>query len=800
MNGKARGLAAAEGRLIVSTDTGEILCFKTNGKGSATIVKQETSASPWPEDELTSLYKKAAQEILAKSSANKGFAVVLDCASGRLAYELARQSKLKVYGLAADEQKAAIARKKLQQAGYLGTRVRIDAFNSQNAEQLPYPEYFANLVTSENIVNGGVTAARASELFRMTRPLGGTIYIGNRDKSPEILSALQQWKMGSQEMEGAEITTDSEGCWLTFKRGAIPGAGSWTQEYAEPGNTTCGNDSHLKCPLSVLWYGNPGPAEMAERHTRASAPLSTNGRMFIQGEGKGKKVGTTDNVIMCYDAYNGVKHWERRLPGALRMTMSHDGANAVASEDSYFIITRNGCQRLSAETGETLRTYQLPDAAGDARNWGYISVVDKRLYGTWTKSRRTGSGIFCMDVESGNLLWTYAAERIPQGAISIGGGKVFLSQANVTKEQRREALNSHYESANKLKGEELESAMAEIEKADVQLISSLNADSGKVLWTKPMELTGAIGHDYWCSLGSIYKNNTLVLFGVYADGHYWKQFFAGKFETRRVFALNADDGKSLWKKNIGYRVRPIVVGNQLHAEPWAYDLRTGSQIMREHPITGIREPWQFARPGHHCGCPAASENMLLFRSLTLGWYDLLEDFGTQHFGSLRTSCWINFIPANGVLMVPEGGSGCMCAFPTSCTVVFKNSDENRSWAYFSSPGEISPVKHLALNLGAPGDRRAEDGTLWLGYPRPRGSLVMDFQAESKYYGGGGLVLPRPTNTENGWKPKSMDTQVWSARSKRALNPPCRRRRRLSNLHCQAHICRYRQIFCRSAVV
>ena len=96
-------------------------------------------------------------------------------------------------------------------------------------------------------------------------------------------------------------------------------------------------------------------------------------------------------------------------------------------------------------------------------------------------------------------------------------------------------------------------------------------------------------------------------------------------------------------------MRPVVIGDTLHAEPWAYDLRTGQQRTRVHPVTGREEVWQFARPGHHCGCPAASPHSLLFRSLTLGWYDLDNDFGTQHFGGQRPGCWINFIPANGLL-------------------------------------------------------------------------------------------------------------------------------------------------------
>ncbi|HID21510.1 MAG TPA: hypothetical protein EYP14_03815 [Planctomycetaceae bacterium] len=43
---------------------------------------------------------------------------------------------------------------------------------------------------------------------------------------------------------------------------------------------------------------------------------------------------------------------------------------------------------------------------------------------------------------------------------------------------------------------------------------------------------------------------------------------------------------------------------------------------------------------------------------------------------------------------------------------------------YSLRGPIKPVKHLAINLGAPGDRRDAAGTIWLGYPRPGGSLVL----------------------------------------------------------------------------
>ena len=37
---------------------------------------------------------------------------------------------------------------------------------------------------------------------------------------------------------------------------------------------------------------------------------------------------------------------------------------------------------------------------------------------------------------------------------------------------------------------------------------------------------------------------------------------------------------------------------------------------------------------------------------------------------------------------------------------------------FRQAGLSTPVQHMALNLGAPGDRRDAHGKLWLGWPRP----------------------------------------------------------------------------------
>ena len=54
------------------------------------------------------------------------------------------------------------------------------------------------------------------------------------------------------------------------------------------------------------------------------------------------------------------------------------------------------------------------------------------------------------------------------------------------------------------------------------------------------------------------------------------------------------------------------------------------------------------------------------------------------------------------------------------------------WGVYGGDGKTPlPVQHLALNLGAPGDRRDAHGKLWLGYPRPASRAGIDLPLDLK---------------------------------------------------------------------
>ena len=117
----------------------------------------------------------------------------------------------------------------------------------------------------------------------------------------------------------------------------------------------------------------------------------------------------------------------------------------------------------------------------------------------------------------------------------------------------------------------------------------------------------------------MYHDGHVLICGANANGHYWRQFLGGQFDQRRLLVLDSESGEKLWSADANYRHRPIIIDDQILAEPWLFDLHTGKQKTRQNPLTGEQTPWQFSRPGHHCGPITATPNMLFFRSGFTGY-------------------------------------------------------------------------------------------------------------------------------------------------------------------------------------
>lgn len=748
VDGEVRGLVVASGHLLVSTSTGHIYAFASAELKLATVAPAvKPIDNPFPEDNLTAMYRQAADEIVKRSGARRGFGLIVGNEQGRLAYELAKRSELKFYAIESDAKNVAAAQASLARAGLYGTRVIV---HLGDPSDVPYSNYFANVIVSDTVVKTGALLGDPQKLARHLKPLGGAIVLGRPATAPgkpietaDVTAWLERTDLGEQ----SPIAV-ADG-WATLTRGALPGAGNWSHQYGNAANTAVSLDKRVKGDLGVLWFGDPGPGDMVNRHEGAVGPLATNGRLFVQGE----------DTILAYDAYNGTFLWKYENPKALRtgVFQNQSPGNLAATDDRLFHFLKEQCFELDAATGETKRIHRLPpDRDNEKYEWGYLAVENGLLFGTATirkeleaKLRRRGlktddatDAIFAIDIATGKHLWTHHGQSISHHTIAISPENVYFIDSSITPEQRAEILKADKTELAKLTGKELEIAEDRAKKADVRRAVALNARTGKVLWANPVDVTDCsdigIGGG---KLTLMYHDNVLILGGANANGHYWKQFVAGEFSRRRLVALSALHGYKLWAKDANYRHRPIVVGSQVIAEPWSFDLNSGEQRTRQHPLTGAAEPWSIMRTGHHCGMLTGCDSgMLMFRSGATGFYDLNTDQGTRHFAGHRLGCWINAIPAGGLVMIPEASAGCVCLFSIASTIVMEPREERRPWTIYSSVGAQTPVKAMALNLGAPGDRKDADGKLWLSYPRYRAyqetSLDVKLDLKPKFKPGG----------------------------------------------------------------
>jgi len=679
IEGDARGLAAAERRLIVSSTTGEIHCFSPREKRQAAIHRPANDVVAVNED----VQRRAAQ-ILKLSDIASGCCLMVGVGDGRLACEIARQSDLLVYCLEPDVAKVAAARRFLDRAGLYGVRV---AVHQGRLDRLPYADYFANLVLFDEQFAGKHSRSSAAELYRVLRPCGGVCVA--------YPATFGKW-FADAGVPAKEI--DAADGAVRVVRGALPGAAEWTHQYCDASRPAASTDERVRLPLKMLWFGEPGPAKTISRHWRTPAPLFVKGRMFVAGE----------HHLMALDAYNGRQIWCRDLPNVGRYPSKYRGGGTVADGQHVYVAVGTDCLKLDAATGETVQTYDVPsemrevpvlenpirkslDAGGrkarPTRNeimWEFLAVTDELVIGSvgqpnfawtgWPEAHPECPYVFALGRRDGKLRWRYRAERsVLPHAMCIKGDRLYLidqaGRATIERGKRR--------------GEAAGAPKA---------LKALDLAAGKTIWETDKGLAGRL---LWMG-----QDVLLVTAG-------------------RTSAYSAKDGRLLWSKRVRGHAYPVIVGDTFYLYPGAYDLRTGERRQRVHPITNRPVPWLMGYKGG-CGSFSGCPNALFFRAGATGMYDLARDSGTGWLGQIRPSCWVNAIAAGGMLLFPEGASSCSCPYNYQTSLAMMPDERHEDWSVFPAGSEPSGsrVRRLYLNFGAVGDKRDGQGKLWLTHPRP----------------------------------------------------------------------------------
>lgn len=616
---EACGLAVANGRLYVSTADGAVLCYEaaSDSPAEAVVHREQAVETVYPGNEQLS---RAAAEILSQSGISEGYCVDLGCGDGALAYELARQSDLFVIAMDSDPEMVASARRKLEAAGLYGSRVTVHKGDPTNTY---FPKYFANLVVSRRSVSEGRTVVDASEARRLQRPYGGVTCFG---------------RLGSMQ---------------TVTRGSLAGAGEWTHLYSNAANTLCSADS-IKGPLTAVWFRDID-LELPQRHGRGPSPLFHNGRLFAQGL----------NELIAVDAYNGRPLWRFEQKGMLdAYNADHlagtavTGSNVCLAGGSVFLRNSDRCFQIDAATGDVKATFKAPPHPdGSPATWGYIACEDGMLFGSTANEQHVvrhgyiqaddhmkrqfseSTSLFAFEVESGELAWRYnAVHSIRHNAIAIGAGRVHLIDRELARDDllaravRRGEKPKHPPAGHK-PGE----------------LISLDAKTGKRHWETKEDIFGTM-------LAYSAEHNILLM--CYQATRFRLPSEVGG----RMAAFHGSDGYRLWDKQVKHTSRPLINADTIVAHPVAVDLNSGEPKSLDVPKS------------YGCGQLSGSRNLLLFRSGTLGYYDSTRAAGTENYGGLRPGCWINALPAGGLVLVPDASAGCRCSYQNRSWVALEGSD------------------------------------------------------------------------------------------------------------------------------
>ncbi len=471
-------------------------------------------------------------------------------------------------------------------------------------------------------MENGADSVPQKEIYRILRPYGGSACLGKLN-----------------EMR------------LTV-RGPLEGAGSWTHQYCDPANTNCSTDELARGPLGMLWFTD-NDFEMPSRHGRGPAPLCHHGRLFVEGL----------HGLRALDAYNGHVIWEYPLKNILKaydqehlMGTAGTGSNFCVTIEGLYLRTEDKCLQLEPDTGKLLMEFDAPEhPKGKEKTWGYIACKNRTLFGTLADTEhivkyRYGKSnmqtqftesvlLFAMDAMTGKLKWSYTPHHsIRNNTIAIGDGIVYLIDRPLALCDRFQILDKNRESGEKKNLKSYSQPMG--------TLVALDIDNGEVRWKSSDNIYGTM-------LAVSEKYDVLLM--SYQDTRFKLISEVGG----RMAAFRASTGKRLWDVEARYASRPILNDSTIYAQPGAWDL-----------ITGRKKTFRFER-SYGCGTIAGSKHLLAFRSATLGYRDLLSGKGTVNYGGIRPGCWINTIPASGLLLVPEASNRCVCSYLIKATIALQ---------------------------------------------------------------------------------------------------------------------------------
>ncbi len=744
-------LLAADDKLFAVTLDGQLMVW---GSGTTPIPVETAQVQSQPGvNVVDEKLAKLAADILGTDA---GYSFFYGSADSPLATALAQQSEceqLAIVTIGDDIANDALAiaklRGQLDAAGLYG-RVTV------HPSPLIAPQYVADNVIIDSAARHSIQDASLAKIYQSVRPYGGKLHLLCDDDPAALASHIE-----SLELEQADVQVSDYG--VTVSRvGKLPGAANWTHQYGDIANTVKSDDHRVKLPLGVLWFGGNSNTDVLPRHGHGPPEQVIGGRLFIQGI----------NQLSARDVYTGRVLWQRRFEDLGTFDVYFDesyedtpldpkynqnhipgangrGTNYVATEDRVYIIEGSLCHVLDPATGETLTQIVMPKTeSGETESWAYVGVYqdvliggagfadygrrhelkfesDKEMKGnkagfaSKSLDRAASQSLIGFDRYSGKQLWKIAANHsFWHNGVIAGDNKVFCLD-------KQPQLVSD--------------ALARRGRANTigHRIVAFDYRTGKVQWQITDNVFGT-----W--LGYNAEHDALLQATSKASDRL-------SIESSHGMAVySGEDGSLRWKDDSLQYTGPcilhhdlIITGTNSNAESaGAYSIHSGKPKLITNPLTGKQQPWRITR-AYGCNSIIASENLLTFRSGAAAFYDLLTESGTGNIGGFKSGCTSNLVVADGVLNAPDYTRTCSCAYQNQTSLALVHMPDVEMWsvnsmvasdeAEYAKTGQ--PIRSLAINFAAPGDRRDAQGVLWLEYPAvagpsPKFSIRTNSQAKT----------------------------------------------------------------------
>jgi len=738
VKGRVARLLAGDNKLFAVTLEGRIMAFGAEKTGEAIVSSKIHPLQP------SAVASRTAQELLRCGVASEGYALCYGVDDGRFLDALLALSKLHVVAVDPDASRIDSLRRHYDRAGLYGHRI---ALHQGDPLTFKAPSYIAGLVVvGQSLASQYAAGEYLEQVYRSVRPYGGAAWFPlNESRQAELKQRLLD-----ADLPNAQAVATAGGLMLV-RQGPLDGAADWTHQYGDVANTGKSNDRRVRLPLGILWFG--GNSNEDTRLSPVAPPEQVvGGRLFLPGI----------DGLSARDVYTGRVLWRNRFgdedlvrfgippsrvveppptvvpddvyqlgkPADVYQSNTR-GTNFVATKDRIYFATGNVCRVLDPTDGKLVNAFQLPRLGSQdkAPDWGYIGVYEGVLLAGWgfaefsktlkregagptTLDKSASAGLVAFDRHSGEVLWrTRAKYSFIHNGIVAGGRRVYCLDrwpAGVEQQLRRR---------HKTAG------------ADYR-IAAFDYRTGKLLWKNASGIFGT-----WLS----YSEKHDVLLQAIDHG---PARINRRQPGRGMTAHAGKDGSLRWKKDDIDYFGPCLLldetiltnGRFYGSSAGAFNLLDGSPVTISNPLTGIRQPWHIAR-GYGCNSMRAGEHLLTYRSGSAAYYDLDTKSGTGSLGGFRSGCTSNLVIADGVLNAPDRTRHCLCTFQnqTSLALIHMPDVAMETWTTRYGPLNrndflaFTPVpvkemvKRVGINLGAPGDRQAAGGTLWLDYPEIGGA-------------------------------------------------------------------------------